>query len=244
MKTSVLRLALAVALFSVATHAFSQDGGLYLSAGMMATFAGPQDFEVGAKPAENADFTAIRKGTGTFDVGILGFRAAVGYRIFGFRPEAEVSYRQLKLSGFEYTSLPGLAGTALDALNESIKVEAGDLKLLGVMANIWFDIDTGSAVLPYLGGGVGLGHITLDNRSRLGSLLQEFPESSASAFAFQAGAGVGFDIGAGVTISLGYRLYGTTAAELPWNAVDTGKDEVLKASVLHHNVDLGIGFRF
>ena len=86
--------------------------------------------------------------------------------------------------------------------------------------------------------------VTLDNRSRLGSLLQEFPESSASAFAFQAGAGVGFDIGAGVTISLGYRLYGTTEAELPWNAVDTGKDEVLKASVLHHNVDLGIGFRF
>ena len=132
----------------------------------------------------------------------------------------------------------------MGALNESIKVEAGDLKLLGVMANIWFDIDTGSAVLPYLGGGVGLGHITLDNRSRLGSLLQEFPESSASAFAFQAGAGVGFDIGAGVTISLGYRLYGTTAAELPWNAVDTGKDEVLKASVLHHNMDLGIGYRF
>ena len=55
---------------------------------------------------------------------------------------------------------------------------------------------------------------------------------------------MGFDIGAGVTISLGYRLYGTTEAELPWNAVDTGKDEVLKASVLHHNVDLGIGFRF
>ena len=97
--------------------------------------------------------------------------------------------------------------------------------------------------MPYLGGGVGLGHITLDNRSRLGSLLQEFPESSAS-FAFQAGAGVGFDIGAGVTISLGYRLYGTTEAKLPWNAVDTDTDDVLKASVLHHNVDLGISCRF
>ena len=139
-------------------------------------------------------------------------------------------------------------GAALDALNESIKVEAGDLKLLGVMANIWFDIDTGSAVLPYLGGGVGLGHITLDSRSRaqLGevSIRQVVPESSASAFAFQAGAGLGYEIGVGVTFSLGYRLYGTTEAELPWNAVDTDKDEVLKASVLHHNVDLGIGFRF
>ena len=218
MKTEAFRLALAVALFSVATHAFSQDGGLYLSAGTMATFAGPQDFEVGAKPAEDADFTANRKGTGTFDVGILGFRASVGYRIFGFRPEAEVSYRQLKLSGFEYTSHDRIPEDLLDALNESIKVEAGDLKLLGVMA---YDIDTGSGFMPYLGGGVGLGHITPNNRSRLGSLLQEFPESSAS-FAFQAGAGVGFDIGAGVTvtISLGYRLYGTTEAELPWNALE------------------------
>ena len=160
MKTAAFRLALAVALFSVATHAFSQDGGLYLSAGTMATFAGPQDFEVGAKPAEDADFTATRKGTGTFDVGILGFRAAVGYRIFGFRPEAEVSYRQLKLSGFEYTSYGELPGAGLDALNESIKVEAGDLKLLGVMANVWYDIDIGSGFMPYLGGGVGLGHIT------------------------------------------------------------------------------------
>ena len=44
----------------------------------MATFAGPQDFEVGAKPAEDADFTANRKGTGTFDVGILGFRSIRG----------------------------------------------------------------------------------------------------------------------------------------------------------------------
>ena len=61
---------------------------------------------------------------------------------------------------------------------------------------------------------------------------------------FQAGAGVGYDVGAGVTVSLGYRLYGTTEAVLPWNAKDTGTDEVLKASVLLHNIDLGISYRF
>ena len=253
MKTAALRLAVAAALFLAATHAFPQDGGLYVSAGTMATFAGPHDFEIGDKPADT-DFTANRKGTGTFDVGILGFHAAVGYSIFGFRPEVEIiSYRQLKLSDFEYTSFTTqdgveLPGAVLDALNESIVVESGSLKMLGMMANVWYDIDTGSAFIPYLGGGVGVGQITLDTRShaKLGgvSRRQVFPASSASAFAFQAGAGVGYDVGAGVAISLGYRLSGTTEAVLAWNAKDTAKDEVLKASILLHNVDLGISYRF
>ena len=247
MKAAAFRLALAVALFSVATHAVSQDG-FYLAASTMMSFAGPQVFTIGDKPAQNADFTANRKGTGSFDVGLLGFRMAAGYRIFGFRPEAEVSYRQLRLSDFEYTSFSGLQGVALDALNESIVVESGTLKMLGVMANVWYDIDTGSEFMPYLGVGVGVGQVTLDSRShaKLGgvSIRQVFPESSASAFAFQAGAGVGYDVGAGVNVSLGYRLYGTTEAVLPWNAQDTGTDEVLKASILLHNIDLGVSYRF
>ena len=65
--TDAFASAATVALFSVATHAFSQDGGLYLSAGTMATFAGPQDFEVGAKPAEewtSASATGSDRGAG------------------------------------------------------------------------------------------------------------------------------------------------------------------------------------
>ena len=75
MMTSALRLALAVALFSVATHAAFPQDGFYLAASTMMSFAGPQGFEVGDKPAGN-DFSANRKGTGTFDVGLLGFRIA------------------------------------------------------------------------------------------------------------------------------------------------------------------------
>lgn len=88
----------------------------------MATFSAPHDFEIGPKPADNADFTANRRGAGTFDVGILGFRAAVGYSFFGFRPEAELSYRQVGLSGFQYSSFSqdgtALSAAALDALND------------------------------------------------------------------------------------------------------------------------------
>ena len=249
MQTAAFRSALAVALFLAASHAFPQDG-FYLAAGTMATFAGPHDFRVGPKPAEDADFTVNSKSTGTFEVGLLGFRAAIGYKFFGFRPEAEISYRQMGLSDFEYSSFSPngveLPEAALDALNNSIDVKAGNLVLVGAMANLWFDIDTGgSPLMPFLG---GIGRITLN--SRTGAMLsgvsvdQEFPESSAEAFAFQAGAGLGFDLGAGLALRLGYRLFGTTEAQLSWNAIDSNTDDVLKAQVLLHNIDLGISYRF
>ena len=253
MQTAAFRSALAVALFLAATLAFPQDGGFYLAAGTLATFAGPHDFQVGPKPADDADFTFNSKSTGSFDVGILGFRAAFGYSFFGFRPEAEISYRQMGLSDFEYSSFSpngvDLPEAALDALNDSIDVKAGNLILVGAMANLWFDIDTGgSPLMPFLGAGVGIGRITLDSRSHAMasgvSVDQEFPESSAEAFAFQAGAGLGFDLGAGLSISLAYRLFGTTEAQIAWNAIDSGTDDILKAEILLHNIDLGISFRF
>ena len=253
MNTAAFRSALAVALFFASSLTFSQDGGFHLSAGAMATFAGPHDFEIGPKPADDADFTVNSKSTGTFEVGILGFRAAFGYRFFGFRPEAEISYRQLGLSDIEYSSFSrkgvDLPEAALDALNDSIDVKAGTLVLVGAMANLWFDIDTGgSPLMPFLGGGAGIGRITLDSRTDAefsgGSGEQEFPESSAEAFAFQAGAGLAFDLGAGLALSLGYRLFGTTEAQLSWNTIDSDTDDILKAEVLLHNIDLGISFRF
>jgi opacity protein-like surface antigen len=254
MKTAAFCSALAGALFLAATLAVPQDGGFYLAAGTMATFAGPHDFEIGPKPADDdAELTVSSKTTGTFDIGILGFRAAVGFRFLGFRPEAEISFRQLGLADFEYSSFsPGgidLPETALTALNDSIDVKAGSLVLLGAIANLWFDIDTGgSPLMPYLGGGVGIGRITLDSRTDAEfsgvSVDQEFPESSAEAFAFQAGAGLGYDLGAGFILRIGYRLFGTTEAQLAWNALDSDTNDVLKAEILLHNIDLGLSYQF
>ena len=242
------RLALAVALFSLATHAFAQTDGFYVSAAYLMTFAGATDFEVGAKPATTAAFSANRTGTGTFHVGVLGLHAAVGYRIFGFRPEVEGSYRQLELSDYQYASFTQagvkLPGAALDSLNKSIEVTGGNLTVLTLMANIWYDIDTATPFSPYLGGGMGAGQITLDaaGNSQIGSF--EFPAATAWAFAYQAGAGVGFEIVERLVASAGYRVLGTLAMDLSWNEKGRNTDEVLRASILHHNVALGISYRF
>ena len=189
--TAALRSVAAGSLFLAAALAFSQDdNGFYLSAATMATFAGPHDFAIGPKPADNAEFTPNRKGAGSFGVGILGFRAAFGFGIFGFRPEAELSYQQVGLSTYRYTSFSRdgveLSATDLAALNDSIFVKSGHLILLGAMANLWFDIPTGTPISPYLGGGVGLGRVTLASHSRAkfagATLVREFPRVQRRRF--------------------------------------------------------------
>ena len=253
MKTSAaLRSVVAGSLLLAASLAFSQDGGFYLSAATVVTIPGPYDFAIGAMTAQDDEFTADSRGTASFDVGVLGFRIAGGYRIFVFRPEVELSYRQIALNDFEYSSFSRdgveLPDAALQTLNDSIEVKAGHLLLLGAMANLWGDINTGTSFTPFLGAGAGLGQVVLDNPAR-GELSgdsadRESPESSASTFAFQVGAGLGFDLGAGVSLSLGYRLVGTTEASFAWNVKDSNADDVLKADILLHSIELAITAQF
>ena len=253
MNSAACRFALAGTLFFAAFHAFSQDGGFYLSAATMATFTAPHDFEIGPKPKDNAGFAANRIGSGTFDVGLLGFRAAVGYDIIGFRPEVELSYRHIGLADFEYSffSQNGnkLPDASLEAINDSIVVRSGDLVVLGAMANLWFAIPTDTPLTPHFGGGVGLGFVTLDSRFRArlpdgGSVTRVFPESSASAFAFQAGGGLSYHLGAGLSASFGYRLFGTTETQIPWKERNSPADEILRISTLFHAIELGLSYRF
>ena len=151
---------------------------IYITAGYLPTFSVDTDFEVGAKPSESGGFEANRSGSGTFNFGVLGLRAAAGYRLFVVRIEGEASYRQLKIED-----------ASLESLKESIEVASGDMKALNLMVNVWFDIDIGGGFRPYLGGGVGGGQLTLDTAIQILDTTQEFLDSSAWAFAYQIGGG-------------------------------------------------------
>ena len=110
---------------------------IYVTFGYLPTFSTDPDFEIGPKPAENEDFAANRAGSGSFDFGLFGLRAAAGLRLFFVRLEGEASYRQLKLSDFEYATHHDYTGASLETLIESITVESGDLKTLNPMANVY-----------------------------------------------------------------------------------------------------------
>ena len=227
---TILAVAVVVGLLLGAGPVFAQ---IYITAGYLPTFSVDTDFEVGAKPSESGDFEANRAASGIFDFGLLGLRAAAGYRLFVVRIEGEASYRQLKIED-----------ASVESLKESIGVASGDMKALNLMVNVWFDIDIGGGFRPYLGGGVGGGQLTLDTAIQILDTTQEFLDSSAWAFAYQVGGGVGFELVAGLTLSLGYRLSSTTTAELAWNAIESGTDEILRTGTLHHSLDLGLRYEF
>ena len=244
------RLAVAVILLSGATHTSAQtNAGFYVAASYMAIFTEPNQFEVGPKPAKGADLNVLRHGTGTFETGFLGLRAAGGYSIVNVRAEAEVSYRQVALSDPEYESFTTQAGRKLSSaevteLNKNTELTVGDLKILGLMANLWYDLATGTPLLPYVGVGIGATRITVDATFKVYGRTQEFPEVSIWALAVQGGAGLGYEIIDGLVASLGYRVLGTTEADVSWNQKGTDTDHILRGRTLHHHVELGIRYRF
>lgn len=97
---------------------------------------------------------------------------------------------------------------------------------IDVIASVYYDLGIGILLSPYVGVGGGVSQSTV-KQERSKSVLTP---------AFQGAAGIGFVLG-DLTLTLGYRLRGTTDAEIP----DT--NELLKASITH-GLEAGLRFSF
>ena len=174
------------------------------------------------------------------DWGLLGGRLAVGYSISGFRPELSFGYRSAPITSVTLTKLAGAtSGLALETANkilEDVDWDDSSISFLDVMASVYYDIDTGTLVTPYLGAGAGAAQISVTLKEN--TTVSQFEESeSVWALAFQGAAGVGFHVFDGLTTSIGYRLTGTTEATF-----EESDDKV--ALTLGHLIELGIRYRF
>ena len=138
------------------------------------------------------------------ELGFVGGRFGVGYTIFGFRPELSVGYRMANIEDQDEQSV-----TSID-----------------LIAGVYYDIDTGSEIVPYVGIGGGMSHVT----------VREGNDKTVWAIAFQGAAGIGYALMDDLTLTLGYRLTGTLDAE-------TDDGGTLKTA-LGHNVELGIRYSF
>lgn len=79
----------------------------------------------------------------------------------------------------------------------------GDLTSVALMGNVFYDFRSGSPWVPYAGGGLGAAIVTFDSAAH----------DSDTVFAFQLGAGVGYEINPAITLSLDYRFFGTEDPE-------------------------------
>jgi OmpA-OmpF porin, OOP family len=122
--------------------------------------------------------------TGWTAGGIAGYSFADG-----LRPELEFNYRRNNYSHDLFSSGGGRNDHATTQL-----------------ANLWYDLKTPtglfSTVHPYIGAGAGLAEFKNDSGALLGA---DAGQHYATTFAYQAGAGVGFDFGPNWTASLDYR---------------------------------------
>ena len=117
--------------------------------------------------SETTNTTTFGRGQGAPSVGSTiksehdtGFKLGgmVGYHFDNrLRVEGELFYARAKISKLTNTKLT-LSGLTLPfALPEEVDVPvSGTAEQLGGLVNVWYDFDTGDALTPYIGGGIGL----------------------------------------------------------------------------------------
>jgi opacity protein-like surface antigen len=80
----------------------------------------------------------------------------------------------------------------------------GDVASLAFMANVFWDIDTGTRITPSVGTGLGVVQVTFDDLSDAdGPLFDE----TETGLGFQLGAGLGYALTEALKLSLDYRFF-------------------------------------
>jgi len=207
----------AIALLSAAP-AHGQDllgidtsGHWYIQGGGGLNWALDQDFTFGGATE-----------TAEYELGWLAGGAAGYAWNNGFRTEFEATYRS----------------NELDA--PSGRLTDGSVDSIGLMFNILYDIDTGSAITPYLGGGVGAGYVDYDyTAGPIGSY-----QDDTWGVALQGIAGVSYAVTDNVDVFADYRYFTVLDSDVSGtigpNALPISVDDDYAA----HSVFFGARYHF
>jgi OmpA-OmpF porin, OOP family len=206
----------ALALMAAPGFAAEQVKGFYVGAGAGLTI--PMDDEIESKTAGIATHKL------SFDPGWL-VNGQVGYGYGnGLRTELEVGYRQA-------------SGDSITNPNANASLSAADnYGVLNTMVNVLYDMDINAPIMPYIGVGVGYAHVWQKdlNIASSSSALVSASDRSAGAFAYQAIAGMSYDIAPQWAATVDYRYLATTR-------LDFGN---MKSEYSSHNVVFGVRYAF
>ncbi len=171
-----------------------------------------------------------------FDAGYAA-AGAVGYTFQApwgaFRLEEEISYRSNNLDTVNISSTTG--GSLIFSSLGTFAL-GGKVSTLGFMTNGWFDFNTGSKWVPFIGGGVGGANIDLDITS-VGGTATIFNQSD-TVLAVQLGTGIGYRVNAKSTLSLAYRIFGTMDPKFRNGA------ETIEGEYMNHSIMAGVAIKF
>jgi opacity protein-like surface antigen len=111
----------------------------------------------------------------------------------------------------------------------------GKYDTIAYMANAFYDLPTGSAWSPYIGGGLGLASVHLSNNSTVAN-----SETHDNKFAYQGLIGIGYspETIPNTQWTLGYRYLATTDPKF------SGASGDIKTEYSTHSLEAGAKFRF
>jgi opacity protein-like surface antigen len=210
---NALRWGLAVAVMAVIVPSVASAQNIY------AAIRGGPGFT-----ADSLDGAFGLEDTTAYKTGFTG-SGAVGYSFpIGLRLEGEF--------GFIYIPLKSEGGEDVD----------GSIKNYLLMANAYYDLKLAALgpFKPYVGFGLGVARVNIEQdiiRPDAGRVSVNQPRTS---FAYQARAGVAYEVNRWLDLSLGYRYVHIDGAHYSRNGVDIGNLGALN----NHSVELGAAFKF
>ncbi len=139
----------------------------------------------------------------------------------GFRTEGELTYR--------HSSADTITGPGSGAAH-------GGLHNLALMANVLYDIDTGTRVTPYIGAGVGGSLVGTDDMRTINNATFD---DNRLAFAYQGIAGFALALEGNWSFTADYRYFATPDVKSDTNVAARGKFENSS-----HNLMMGIRYAF
>ena len=156
---------------------------------------------------ESLDWTTDPDGyKNSYDSG-LTLTGALGCDFGDYRLEGELGYQGGDIKSFTYVS------DGEDVYGEDL---TGDVSILSLMVNGYYDIDLGSGVELFPYAGVGVAQVKFDNVSAVfdegesnGDGHLEY-EASEVTFAYQIGLGLGIPVSDDIMLDARYRYFGTT----------------------------------
>lgn len=159
---------------------------------------------------------------------ILG--GTIGMRVWDpLRAEVEVSYARWGADSYS-----GKADNGGSRFNDGA---SGHVSATYLLANVWYDIDTGTSFTPYVGGGAGVAWVDASTK-----FSNDYGYTDGGlGFAFQGGAGVTFDLTENIALDVGYRFKG-----IP-NVNFAGRGSIFSydhGDLYSHNVQAGVIFKF
>jgi len=154
----------------------------------------------------------------------IALSGAVGTRMDSLRMEAELSYQKNDLDTV------GITGITVDAATLGV---SGKTKALTGLVNVYYDFDTGSPFRPYITGGLGFSRADINARISFED-EQEVLDEDDTGFAFQLGAGIGYEVTENVTLDLRYRYF--SIPDLKFDNIET--------DLSSHNITAGIRISF